>query len=117
MDRWIMIVRSNCAQLVEGYEFQPDKEFNDWYDNVHAPDALKTPGFISARRFVNPDISTMESGRYLAIYEIETEDIRKTMAALIQNLRGLEKQGRLSKLLDVVSLTVYKQITPEIKAK
>jgi len=116
MEKWVLVVRSNCVDWVEGYEFYPHEKFNDWYDNIHVPDVLKTPGFINARRFINPDISTKESGKYLAIYDIETEDIRKTMGALMDRLRELEKQGRLSKLLEVVSMSVYKQISNNTKS-
>jgi hypothetical protein len=111
VEKWILLVRSNCVSLVDGYEFTPDDKFNDWYDNVHVPDVLKTPGFISARRFVNPDISTVESGKYVAMYEIETEDIRKTLGALQNNLHDLRKRDRLSNLLQVVSATAYKRIS------
>ena len=117
MEKWILVVRSNCANLVEGYELEPHEKFNEWYDNFHVPDVLKTPGFVSARRFVNPDISTRESGKYLAIYEIETEDIGKTLRALFENMREVERQGRFSKLVELVSMTAYKQITDETKAK
>jgi hypothetical protein len=109
MDRWILIVRSNCATSVEGYDFAPDDKFNDWYDNVHVPDVLKIPGFISGRRFISPDISTLDSGRYLALYEIETDDIRTTMKALEDTMRDLQKDGRLTKLLQAVSMSVFKQ--------
>lgn len=40
--------------------------FNDWYDNVHLPDILACPGWLSARRF-----RCVEGGpRYVAMYEI-----------------------------------------------
>jgi hypothetical protein len=111
MDRWILMVRSNCATTVEGFDFAPDDRFNDWYDNVHVPDVLKIPGFISGRRFVSPDISTLDTGRYLALYEIETDDIRKTLKLLEDLMRDLQKHGRLSRLLQAVSMTAFKQTT------
>ena len=40
--------------------------FNDWYDNVHLPDILACPGWLSARR-----VRCVEGGpRYVAMYEI-----------------------------------------------
>ena len=68
--RYKFIVLTNA---VEGR----DDEFNDWYTNVHLPDVLAIPGIISAERFRlapaqrNPD----QPYHYLAIYEIETDDL------------------------------------------
>ena len=72
MEKWILVIASNCSDPAR------EDEFNDWYDNIHLPDLMKNPGFVRASRFVNPEPSTLESGKYLAIYEIETEDINKT---------------------------------------
>jgi len=43
-----------------------DEAFNAWYDNVHIPDILACPGWLSARRHL-----CLEGGpRHVAIYEI-----------------------------------------------
>ncbi|HVX99111.1 MAG TPA: hypothetical protein VHA55_04900 [Pseudorhodoplanes sp.] len=40
--------------------------FNRWYDDVHIPDLLSCPGWLSARRFV-----ALDGGpKYVAVYEI-----------------------------------------------
>jgi len=40
--------------------------FNRWYDNVHIPDLLACPGWLSARRFM-----ALGGGpKYAAVYEI-----------------------------------------------
>ena len=54
-----------------------DEEFNAWYDDRHMPDVLAVPGFVSAERFIS---MTNEGPKYLAIYEVETDDIAATMA-------------------------------------
>ena len=69
MEKWVLVVRANCADQ----SFEGNKEFNDWYDDIHVPDIMTIPGFKTAARYINPDISTLETGKYLAIYEIETE--------------------------------------------
>ena len=53
--------------------------FNRWYDNVHIPDLLACPGWLSARRFM-----ALDGGpKYAAVYEIaglwvyDTEEFRK----------------------------------------
>lgn len=52
-----------------------EKEFNEWYNQVHVPEIIKCPGFLSARRLR----SVQGPGpRYIAIYEIEHERVLET---------------------------------------
>ena len=45
---------------------EDEAAFNEWYDNVHLPDILACPGWISATRRI-----CVEGGpKYVAIYEI-----------------------------------------------
>jgi len=76
---------------------------------VHLPDVLQLPGFISATRCVNIDPDA-GPGRFLAIYDIESDDIDKTLAVLDDNMARWEKQGRISKLLVIVSVATYRQM-------
>ena len=46
MEKWINILATNCDPTRED-------EYNHWYDQIHIPDILKTPGFVRARRFLN----------------------------------------------------------------
>ncbi|HLZ67924.1 MAG TPA: hypothetical protein VKQ29_16995 [Aliidongia sp.] len=66
-----------------------DAAYNDWYDNRHLADVLKVDGFVSAQRFrlshQTPPAGIPASG-YLAIYEIETDDVDATLAALMARL-------------------------------
>ncbi|WP_229406352.1 DUF4286 family protein [Micromonospora sp. NBRC 110038] len=55
-----------------------ENEFNHWYDHVHLAEVLAVPGFVGARRFVAPQAAG-ERRRYVAIYEVETDDIVATM--------------------------------------
>jgi hypothetical protein len=62
----------------------PGKEaaYNHWYDNVHCPDLLNIEAFKSAQRF-RPETGGNDTGKpYLAVYEIETEDIQSVMQSL-----------------------------------
>jgi hypothetical protein len=53
-----------------------DEEFNRWYNDVHLGDVLGVEGFVAAQRF---ELEEMGGGkpahRYLALYEIETDDV------------------------------------------
>jgi hypothetical protein len=55
-----------------------EEEYNRWYDDVHLPHVLAVPGFVSARRLKLAEEPGVENtplpGRYLALYEMETDD-------------------------------------------
>jgi len=60
-----------------------DDEFNKWYDEVHLRDVLGVDGFIGAQRFEFAESMSGEvKHRYLAIYEIETDDLSATIQKL-----------------------------------
>ena len=60
-----------------------DDEYNDWYDNVHFGDICAIPGVKSGRRFDATPLAVGKPGlRYLAIYEIETDDPTSVMAEM-----------------------------------
>jgi len=59
---------------------QREQEFNKWYNEVHVPDVLKAPGVIGATRY--EAIRAQEAQpRYLAIYELESEEAIDTFLA------------------------------------
>lgn len=77
MARYTFVVLTNS---VEGR----DQEFNNWYDNQHLDDVLNVEGFVAAQRFrlATTDPAQEFSHRYLALYEVETEDLEKVQLAL-----------------------------------
>jgi hypothetical protein len=78
MSKHVFVVFTNP---VDGKE----ATYNDWYDNRHLPDVLDVPGFVSAQRFRLSDTQRAAGPfpwRYLALYEIETDDLKQTLATL-----------------------------------
>jgi hypothetical protein len=71
MAKGIMVVQSSPVSA------DREDEFNDWYDNIHVPEICAVPGFVSARRFKVPGTGEGDGGlpEYLAIYEIEADDL------------------------------------------
>jgi len=70
MARYVFVVHSNA---VEGR----DDEFNAWYSGPHLEDLRRLPGVVGARRFRLAEAQIRDEPprhRYLAIYEIETDD-------------------------------------------
>ncbi len=65
-----------------------EAEFNKWYNEHHIPDVLNVPGFTCAQRFRLADTQmggeASKAYKYLALYEIETEDL----AGVLKELRS-----------------------------
>jgi hypothetical protein len=63
-----------------------EDDFNDWYDQHHLREILAIPGIRSARRFYQSEpcgrLGADHPYRYLAVYEIETDDIAAVIAGL-----------------------------------
>jgi hypothetical protein len=70
MPRYKLLV---MTKPVEGRE----REYNDWYQNVHLRDVVAIPGYQSAQRYrlLRPIMPGAEKLPYLAIYEIDTDDV------------------------------------------
>ena len=79
MARYTFVV---LTQPVEGQE----DEYNDWYTNRHLSDVVRVNGFVSAQRFrlSETDPAQQFSHKYLALYEVETDDLEKVRLALAQ---------------------------------
>jgi hypothetical protein len=62
-----------------------DEEFNTWYDGRHIPDILKCKGYTAAKRFKFTSVQrarTPSPYKYLALYEIGTDDLEGSLADL-----------------------------------
>jgi hypothetical protein len=78
-----------------------DDEFNRWYDGTHLREVLSVPGFVSARRFAS---ATPGEPRYLAIYEIETDDLDATLAAMAARAQSLTMSDALDRSTVVIGV-------------
>jgi hypothetical protein len=95
MGRYLLVVQTNA---IEGR----DREFNDWYDQLHIPELLAVPGVVAARRYelgehqlgngMEPMMSSSQPFRYLAIYEIETQDDENWIRELETRIRTAQMQ-------------------------
>jgi hypothetical protein len=102
MARAIWLVYTNCPA-------DRERDFNDWYENVHLPDLLTVNGIAAAQRFRLPDDApalVMPSGstavaRYLALYELDTDDVAAVRAAI--RALQLTQRGRGFDGLEVVA--------------
>jgi hypothetical protein len=89
MARYNFVTFSNSAPGREA-------EFNEWYDKVHLKEVLAIPGVVAARRFKLAGIQIDEAAKkhqYLAIYEIEVDDLRTFLA----DMMARSADGRLQR--------------------
>ncbi len=110
MASWILAIETNCVDPSR------EGEFNDWYDNTHLPDVLETPGILRGTRYENmsPD---EEQGKYVALYEVDTEDMDQLLADLWEVTTKKGEEGRWSELVDTVSIRGYRQITSTMDSR
>ena len=94
-----------------------EAEFNAWYDDIDIPDVLAVPGFMQARRGVHkrfvelPELNLSEDeGNYIALYDIETTDIDKTIIDLYVGARKMVALGRITDLLKVTEANYYRRL-------
>ena len=76
--KYKMVVFTNA---VEG----KDKDFNDWYQNTHLKQIVSIKSFVQAQRFrfhTNIVPGGPDPARYMAIYDIETDDINASLGAM-----------------------------------
>jgi hypothetical protein len=57
-----------------------DQEYNTWYDKVHLGELVALDGIVSARRLRPVD----GDGPYVALYEVEADDLQ----SVLQNLHA-----------------------------
>jgi hypothetical protein len=78
MGNYTLVVFTNP---VEGRE----DDYNEWYDNQHLGDVIAAAGFDRAERLRLTDIGTpsVTQHRYLALYQVETDDPESVFKGLI----------------------------------
>ena len=90
-EKWINLVETYCIDASR------EQDYNDWYTNIHLSDVLKTPGFMAATRYEIRELCDGR-GKYLTLYEIETDDIDTTMSERRERRMSQWEQGRRNNL-------------------
>jgi hypothetical protein len=105
MAKATVLVFTNCADPAR------ENEFNEWYDNTHVPDVLETPGFVGCTRYELIGDPGPGQGKFLAVYEVESDDLPSTMAGLQQRVAALAAQGRIIDSIRLVSFTPWRELS------
>lgn len=81
MARYKLVVMSNPLPGRED-------EYNNWYSNEHVPDLMKVNGIVSGERLVLK--SGSEQWRYLALYELDTEEPEAVVGEIMARVESGE---------------------------
>ena len=94
-----------------------DDEFNDWHTNVHLADVLKLPGVVAAQRYrmsgTQHRPGPFDYG-YMAVYEIEIDDIRTTLDEL-KVVSGTDRMPLSPALQDRRMVWIMEPITGRVE--
>jgi hypothetical protein len=98
-----------------------ESEYNRWYNEQHIPDVLQARGFVCAQRFRLADTQmggdTNKSHKYLALYEIETDDLKGALDDLAS--RRDTPDMVLSDAIDLkgASASIFTPVAEKVMAK
>ena len=88
-----------------------EEEFNDWYDRIHLPDMVASGLVSSPTRY---KIASLEPGEptYLAIYELERDDIENIPQEIARVVEVLRERGRTHPTVELVRAQMWRRIEP-----
>ena len=92
MTRYLFFAFSDCKD--PGRE----DEYNQWYNTKHVPDMLEIPGMLEATRWVSAGDKDGHQRKYLAMYELETDDIENFDNMVREATMSTIQRGRFSDL-------------------
>ena len=108
--QWLMMVRTVNTDAAR------EAQFNEWYDRIDIPDVLEVPGYWRARRGQTlPETASNgaappgEVGHYVALYNIGSPAIDKTIIDMLMASWNMDRVGRGTDLIKVVERAYFGQ--------
>lgn len=95
-----------------------EDEFNDWYTGVHLADVLKLPGVKAAQRYRMSEVQHRPGPHpwsYMAVYEIEIDDLNETLSAL-RAASGTAAMPLSAALQDERMVWIYEPVSERVEA-
>jgi hypothetical protein len=105
----LLPTKTLALEYVDCTDPSREYEFNHWYNRVHVPDLLQTPGITSVHRYRNVAAELREGqARYLTLYRINSEDPWGLMQRVTQqDNEARTEQGRMIDCVASRHLTVW----------
>jgi hypothetical protein len=99
MGKFLMVVTSAAKD-------GRDDEYNAWYDSTHLADICSIPGVIGGKRYdAIPTTPNPQPAPYLAIYEIEADDVSSVLGEMMRRSQAGEMS--MSDALDVEQAKIW----------
>jgi hypothetical protein len=109
----IEMPRYKLIALTAPVSSEHEDEYNDWYQSIHLGQVVAIDGIKSAQRFrLAINMGEGEASPYLAIYDIETDDIEGVMRE-IASRAGTERMI-MSEALAPPTAIVYEEFGPPV---
>ncbi len=94
-----------------------DEAFNEWYTGRHLADLCALEGFTGAQRFELHSVSMgKELNRYLAIYDVETDDPDWMIENMFAKRDTPEMPIAPEFNLDATTVQLYEVMTEKVEA-
>jgi len=104
MPKGILVVSSGPVEAGR------EAEYNNWYNDVHLVDVLKVAGFTAAARYKKVGADD-DPQPYLAIYEVEADDLQGAFGALGAAVAsGDVRMSDVLAMEPAPSLTIYEHL-------
>lgn len=95
-----------------------DDAYNEWYTGRHLADICALPGFTSAQRFTLHSVSMGQTlNRYLAIYDVETDDPDWVIENMFANRDTPAMPMDDAFNIDPTTVMLYEELTEVVTAK
>ena len=79
----VLVVLTNPASA------EAEVAYNDWYTNVHVPDVLAVPGYVSATRYKAFDGWQVFDQKYLTLYELDVRNLEHLQEISDEHMRRI----------------------------
>ena len=106
MSKATFVVFTNCTDASR------EEEFNRWYTHTHLPDLSKARGLVKSRRFRHLRSDVGEPSQYMAVYEIDSDDIDNTPKDFMGLVAETFAKGRHIDCFEVRGLHLFEEIDP-----
>jgi hypothetical protein len=91
-----------------------EAEYHDWYQNSHLQQVMALPGFRSGQRYrLSTALTEAETFPFLAIYDVETDDIEAVLAEM-RRRAGTESLTVSDALAPKAYAVMYEEFGPAV---
>jgi hypothetical protein len=103
MARWIISIEGDLAEGAR------EQDYLDYQEQLHVPDALEF-GCVSVKRLIARDPGAGR-GKYVGLYEVESDDVDRTIRDIEAFMAKKGEQGRMPGLGKMVARTVFQVVS------